>query len=114
MGPDDLLIRINEASVLAWLTAKVERATKRFVDLANDCDGEGGVPGGGGNGGGSGGGGGGTSFARSYEAVASPGGARKEEIETGCKQQALEAVCEYLDEEWGGKLAEKFRYKVGW
>ena len=114
MGPDDLLIRINETSVLAWLASKVERATKRFMELASDSDCDEGIAGGGGGGGGDGGGG--TKFARSFEALSVPVGARKEKIEAGCKRQALEAVCEYLSEEWGGKLAEKFRYDVlqGW
>lgn len=100
LGPDDLLIRVNEDSILAWLTAKVERATKRFAELAMRCDagvgnarpldGEG--------------------FAAGFTAIVTtndPG--RQHQVAAQSKQQALEAVCEYLDDDWARKLAEKFR-----
>lgn len=100
MGPDELLIRLNEDSVLAWLKAKVERATKRFTELAGSRA----------KGGGGGGDGGGEGFARGFAAITAPDAARQGEIAAECRQQALEAVCEYLDEEWARKLADKFRY----
>lgn len=34
---------------------------------------------------------------------------RRMELEAECKQQALGTVCEYLDNDWGRKLAEKCR-----
>ena len=102
MGPDDLLIRINEESVLAWLSAKVERATKRFTELAS---GEGGESGWAGGSAGSGG------FAKEFQTIASPLDARRDqEVKAECRQRALEAVCEYLGDEWATKLAEKFRW----
>lgn len=101
MGPDELLLRLNEDSVLAWLTAKVERATKRFTELATSRA----------RGGGAGGdGGGGDGFAKGFAAITAPDGTGQEEIAAECKQEALGAVCEYLDEEWARKLADKFRY----
>lgn len=101
MGPEDLLIRISEDAVVAWLSAKVERATQRFTELASN--------GGGGSGwaGESAGGGG---FAKDFQTIASPPDPRKdEEVKAECRQRALEAVCEYLGDEWATKLAEKFR-----
>lgn len=102
MGPDDLLIRINEDSVLAWLSAKVERATRRFAELASS-EGEGS-----GWAGGSAGSGG---FAKEFQTITSPLDARRDkEVKAECRQRALEAVCEYLGDEWATKLAEKFRW----
>lgn len=105
MGPDDLLIRINEGSVLAWLSAKVERATKRFTELAGGDEGRASGWAGGGSAGGSGG------FAKNFQTIASsPSDARRDkEVQAECRQRALEAVCEYLGDEWATKLAEKFR-----
>lgn len=103
MGPDDLLIRVNEDSVMAWLSAKVERATKRFAELASDEGGWSGWAAGGGRGGSRG-------FAKDFQTIASPLDARRgKEVEAECKQRALEAVCEYLGDEWATKLAEKNR-----
>lgn len=113
MGPDDLLIRVNEDSVLAWLSAKVERATRRFAELAAGSDA--------GGGGGSSGwalaaAGGGAGFAKDFRAIADAapavGGRRQKEVEAECRQRALEAVCEYLGDEWATRLAEKFRYNL--
>lgn len=102
MGPDDLLIRINEDSVLAWLSAKVERATRRFAELASS---EGGGSGWAGGSAGSGG------FAKEFQTITSPLDARRDkEVKAECRQRALEAVCEYLGDEWATKLAEKFRW----
>ncbi|CAM9798022.1 unnamed protein product [Ectocarpus fasciculatus] len=107
MGPDDLLIRINEESVLAWLAAKVERATRRFTELATGGGGESGWVGGGAAAGGAG-------FARDFQAIAAPMDARRQkEVEAECKQRALEAVCEYLGDEWATKLAERFGTERG-
>ncbi|CAN0222533.1 unnamed protein product, partial [Hapterophycus canaliculatus] len=104
MGPDDLLIRINEEMVLSWLSAKVERATARFTDLANK-EGEQG-----GSGWAVGGGAGGEGYAGDFQTIAAPMDARRrKEVEAECKQRALEAVCEYLGDSWATKLAEKFR-----
>lgn len=105
MGPDDLLIRINEDLVLAWLSAKVERATKRFAELASmgaeESRWSGRSAGGERNGG----------FAENFQAISAPiDASRQREVEAECKQHALEAVCEYLSDEWATKLAEKFRY----
>lgn len=106
MGPDDLLIRINEELVLAWLSAKVGRATKRFVELASM-----GVEESRWGGGGSAGGAHDEGFAGDFQAIPAPTDAasRRMEVEAESKQHALEAVCEYLSEEWATKLAEKFR-----
>ena len=117
MGPDDLLIRINEDSVLAWLSAKVDRATRRFTELATSKDGGdvGGVSSRWATAGGGGGGGGGAGFAKDFRAIADTAAPaavderRQKEVEAECRQRALEAVCEYLGDEWATKLAEKFR-----
>eukprot|EP00752_Nemacystus_decipiens_P016423 g14680.t1 len=105
MGPDDLLIRINEQSVLGWLSAKVERATKRFTELASGEGGESRWAGGSAESGG---------FAKEFRAIASPlDTSRDKEVKAECRQRALEAVCEYLGDEWATKLAEKFSTERG-
>lgn len=104
MGPDDLLIRINEDSVLSWLSAKVERAATRFTDLATK-EGAQESPGWA-----AGAGAGGEGYAGDFQTIFAPMDARRrKEVEAECKQRALEAVCEYLGEDWATKLAEKFR-----
>lgn len=104
LGPEELLIRLNEDSVLTWLTAKVERTSSRILGLTmevaatnrcvrnaggTDCTG---------------------SYAEGFSSVATKDDiSRRKELEAESKQHALEAVCEYIDEKWGQKLAEKFR-----
>ncbi|CAM9330606.1 unnamed protein product [Scytosiphon promiscuus] len=103
MGPDDLLIRINEDSVLSWLSGKVERATTRFMDLAtkDGAQAESGWA--------AGGGASGEGYAGDFQTIATPIDARRrKEVEAECKNLALEAVCEYLGDDWATKLAEKF------
>lgn len=107
MGPDDLLIRINEDSVLTWLSSKVERAAARFTDLATKdvAQGESGWA--------AGGAAGGEGYAGDFQTIAAPMDARRrKEVEAECKQRALEAVCEYLGDDWATKLAEKFRWTL--
>lgn len=82
---------------MSWLVVKVERATKRFVEVTQAGQGAEEI--------------GGEGFASGFTAIATTPDARhKGEIEAECRQQALEAVCEYLAEDWGAKLAGRFRY----
>lgn len=90
--------------MLKWLVAKVERASKRFRELAMASDGDGGrrvgrtaI---------SGDGKGFVAEFRTSETFNDPG--VRGMIEEESKQQALEAVCEYLQDDWAVKLAEKF------
>lgn len=104
LGPDELLIRLNEDSVLRWLTAKVERSSTRISQLATESAkvNDGNLPPG--------------SLARKrgsaqgFNLIATADDEdRRKELEAEGRHQALEAVCEYINEEWGRKLAEKFR-----
>ena len=92
LGPDELLIRINEDMVMAWLTAKVKRATARFAELIEG--GKGAQEG--------------EGFASGFSAIAAADTDRPVEGKAECQQQALGTVCEYIGAEWAEKLAASF------
>lgn len=79
---------------MKWLTAKVKRAAERFAEVAKegeDAQEE-------------------KGFAKGFSAITEMGTDRSKEVQAECQQQALEAVCEYLAEDWAGKLAVNFGF----
>lgn len=88
--------------MLDWLAEKVTRASKRFAELATGPPGADGREAEAMSGGAQG-------FAARFLAMNTQDEPRmREEIEAESKQQALEAVCEYVKEDWAEKLAKKF------
>ncbi|CAM9147265.1 unnamed protein product [Discosporangium mesarthrocarpum] len=99
LGPETILYRLNEDTVLSWLEEKVVRAARRFQEVADAAELASSRAGGGGAG-----------FAAGFTTLVSSerGRALGTTVGRPCTQQALEVVSEYLADEWVDRLAERF------
>ncbi|CAM9323267.1 unnamed protein product [Choristocarpus tenellus] len=131
LGPETILYRLNEDSVLTWLTSKVERAAARFQEIADEAEAAARAAGGGIAGfaagfatlqetgppcvdkekreGGKGAIGGDCGGGIHLGLEVGQGSEKGAKVGTLCTQQALEVVSEYVADEWVDRLAECFR-----